>query len=219
MLARNVHMVCAYWGLVLIALHLGLHWSMMLGMAGSYSNGYLGQLETGGDEMSGEVSREDFIAVSDAENYVVSIDSKGVLAFSGNTIEKKGRPKAHIIEVLTEAVTADYLSYLKEKEISYIFAGKENLDCKLILDKLQRLFLIDRLMIAGGGFTNWSFAQENLIDELSIVAAPVADGNTRSVSIFEKADFLPNRPPVAFKLKKVEILKENVIWVRYGMKL
>lgn len=27
---RIVHMVCAYWGFVLMALHLGLHWNMML---------------------------------------------------------------------------------------------------------------------------------------------------------------------------------------------
>ncbi len=28
--AREVHMLCAYWGFVLMSLHLGLHWNMML---------------------------------------------------------------------------------------------------------------------------------------------------------------------------------------------
>lgn len=31
--ARTVHMLCAYWGFVVISLHLGLHWNIMLGMA------------------------------------------------------------------------------------------------------------------------------------------------------------------------------------------
>ena len=31
--ARNLHMVSAYWGFVLMSLHLGLHWNMMTGMA------------------------------------------------------------------------------------------------------------------------------------------------------------------------------------------
>ncbi|HIQ97114.1 MAG TPA: DUF4405 domain-containing protein [Candidatus Limivivens merdigallinarum] len=31
--ARVVHMTCAYWGFVLMSLHLGIHWSMMMGMA------------------------------------------------------------------------------------------------------------------------------------------------------------------------------------------
>lgn len=31
--ARNLHMICAYGGFVLMSLHLGFHWSMMMGMA------------------------------------------------------------------------------------------------------------------------------------------------------------------------------------------
>ncbi|WP_349673215.1 DUF4405 domain-containing protein [Lacrimispora sp.] len=31
--ARNLHMVCAYGGFVLMSLHLGFYWSMMMGMA------------------------------------------------------------------------------------------------------------------------------------------------------------------------------------------
>ena len=32
--ARVLHMTCAYWGFVLMSLHLGIHWGMMMGMAG-----------------------------------------------------------------------------------------------------------------------------------------------------------------------------------------
>ena len=31
--AHNLHMISAYWGLVLMSLHLGMHWNMMMGMA------------------------------------------------------------------------------------------------------------------------------------------------------------------------------------------
>lgn len=31
--ARTVHILCAYWGFVLLALHLGLHWNMIMSMA------------------------------------------------------------------------------------------------------------------------------------------------------------------------------------------
>lgn len=30
--ARTVHMICAYWGFVIMSLHLGLHWNIMMGM-------------------------------------------------------------------------------------------------------------------------------------------------------------------------------------------
>ena len=32
--ARILHMVCVYWGFVLMSLHLGLHWNMILQMIG-----------------------------------------------------------------------------------------------------------------------------------------------------------------------------------------
>ena len=32
-LARTMHMICAYWGFIFLSAHLGLHWSMMMGMA------------------------------------------------------------------------------------------------------------------------------------------------------------------------------------------
>ena len=32
-LASKIHMLCAYWGFVLMSLHLGLHWNMLLAMA------------------------------------------------------------------------------------------------------------------------------------------------------------------------------------------
>ncbi len=32
--ARIMHMTCAYWGFVLMSLHLGIHWGSMTGMAG-----------------------------------------------------------------------------------------------------------------------------------------------------------------------------------------
>ncbi len=30
--ARNIHLVCAYWGFLMLSLHLGLHWCVMMGM-------------------------------------------------------------------------------------------------------------------------------------------------------------------------------------------
>lgn len=31
-LARKIHMLCSYWGLVLMSLHLGLHWNVIMGI-------------------------------------------------------------------------------------------------------------------------------------------------------------------------------------------
>lgn len=69
-------------------------------------------------------------------------------------------------------------------------------------------------MLAGGGIVNGSFLAENLVDELSLVIAPVADGGN-GVSSFTQVDFLPSWPPTAFHLKEVQTVVPNVLWVRY----
>ncbi len=182
-------------------------------MLEGYADGPAPQLSQAGDFPP----KEDFINQDGRSvgNFIVSVDPKGKLGFSSGTLEKKGRPAAHVIEALTEQASPAYLAYLKKRGISYLFAGRERLDCALLLQKLQAGFGIERLMVAGGGVVNWSFLQEGLLDELSLVVAPVADGNTTSVSIFERADFLPPHGPVSFALKEAKPLDGNVLWLRY----
>lgn len=183
-------------------------------MEGGYADGRVGTLPP----CDADYPREDYVAGSDVKNYIVSLDPQGVLAFSGKYLEKKKRPRAHVIEALTEQASNEYLAYLRSLDISYVIAGKDQLDCKLLLEKLKTLFGIEKLMISGGGLTNWSFVQENMIDEFSLVIAPVADGSSETASVFEKADFLPHRAPAAFTLKDVEQIDGNVLWLRYLLK-
>lgn len=180
-------------------------------MEGSYAKGLAGELP----HSEAVYPKEDYLASSDVDNYIISIDPKGILGWDSKYIEKKGRARAQVIEVFTEQVSNDYLAYLRSFDISYLFAGKEDLDCKLVLHKLSTLLGIEKLMIAGGGLMNWSFLREDLIDELSLVIAPVADGSRRTASIFDQADFLPRRSPVEFTLSDVQKLSGNSLWMRY----
>lgn len=117
---------------------------------------------------------EDYAAQSDVHSFIVPADPQGILGWNDKYIEKRGRPRAYMIEALTEQVSNEYLAYLRKVDVSCVFAGKERLDCTLLLQKLKSLFQIDRLMLAGGGQMNWSLAQEDLIDELSVVLASTA---------------------------------------------
>ena len=183
-------------------------------MAEGYADGLLAKLP----QSNTVYPREDYLAESDVNNYIVSVDPQGVLAWSGKYLEKKGRPMAHVIEVLTQQASDDYIAYLRSFDISYLFAGKDQLDCGLLLRKLKERFGITKLLLAGGGLMNWSFLQENLIDELSIVLAPTADGSRTAATLFEKAEFLPDRAPAAFTLKAAEKIDADTLWPRYELK-
>lgn len=183
-------------------------------MTGGFSDGLAGDLP----HSEANYSKEDWVAPHDVDNFIVSIDAKGILGWNSGYIEKKGRPKAHVIEVLTDQVSVNYLTYLRKNEVSYIFAGKERIDCALLLHKLKTLFGIEKVMLAGGGYMNGSFLHADLIDEVSIVMAPVVDGNTESVSIFEYRDSLPRRAPSAFSLISANKTEGDGLWLRYAMK-
>ncbi len=182
-------------------------------MLGGYAHGTAPSLAQTGDFPP----KEDYVhpAGKAVGNFIVSMDPKGTLGFSSPVLEKKGRPAAHIIEALSEEVSPAYLAYLQKLGISYLFAGPNRLDCKLLLEKLYTQFGVKRLMVAGGGVANWSFLQQGLIDELSLVVAPVADGGTSAVSCFERADFLPYHEPAAFHLKEAKPLDLDTLWLRY----
>lgn len=64
------------------------------------------------DEFSPVYPREDYVAVSDAEMYIVSADPSGKVSWQTNTVNYAERPAADVIEVLTEKVSDAYIPTL-----------------------------------------------------------------------------------------------------------
>lgn len=147
----------------------------------------------------------------------LSIDPLGKLGWQSNTLPYE-TTTAHILEVLTEKASNAYKVMLRKLNISYVIVGKEKLDYKLLMEKLYYKFDIKTLMLGGGGVLNWSFIQTGLCDELSLVMASVADGDSKSPSIFETKEELTSDKPVGFELKNVEVLENGGIWLRYLIK-
>ena len=159
----------------------------------------------------------DFITVGNYSMYYVSIDPLGKLGWQSNTLIYE-TTTAHVLEVLTEKASNAYKAMLRKLNISYVIVGKDELDYKLLMEKLYHKFNIKTLMLGGGGILNWSFIQAGLCDELSLVMAPVADGASQSPSIFETKEDLTSDKPVGFELKNVEVLENGGIWLRYLIK-
>lgn len=167
------------------------------------------------DETFLSVPNGDFVAQTDASLYYVSIDTLGEIGWESGTFCKPGRPDAHVIEVLTEETPLAYRSYLRQKGASYILAGKDTLDCRIAAEKLYDIFGIETILICGGGTVNWTFLQQGVLDELSLLLAPVADGSPDTVTVFEKIPSLTESSPVQFCLKKVEQLENDGVRLLY----
>lgn len=170
------------------------------------------------EENSPQVPEGDFVAVDNAPMYYVSADASGRIGWTSNILNYEQRPSAHVIELLTGKASNAYKAFLRKLNISYIIAGKDNLDCTLASRKLLELFGIETLMVSGGGYINGSFLNEGLIDELSLVIVPTTDSSSDTVTLFEKGDYLPGKAPVEFKLESVEKLNGDGVWLRYTTK-
>jgi 2,5-diamino-6-(ribosylamino)-4(3H)-pyrimidinone 5'-phosphate reductase len=160
-----------------------------------------------------EIDRKDYIAKTKAKSFAVAVDKDGKLNWEQAAIDGD-----HIISVLTEHVPNDYLNHLQEIGISYIFAGDKEVDFKVALNKLRKLFGIKTLLLEGGGHLNGSLLNEGLIDELSFLHMPVADGSPNTPTLFEVGKDLQKGPATHLKLLEVKQLKNDIIWLRYKVK-
>lgn len=157
------------------------------------------------------VPRTDFIATRDAESYAIALDPSGKLTWRSNAIDDE-----HVIAVLTEAVSDDYLAFLQAKGVSYLFGGRTKVDLAKVLEKLRREFGIKRLLLEGGGGINGSFLDADLIDELSILVGPVADGSVGTPTLFDTKN--GKGPARALRLLSVERRRSGIVWLRYKVK-
>lgn len=153
--------------------------------------------------------REDFVADGSGEKYAVAFDRKGRLGWKSAVIEDEdpGYGDALIIEVLCENVQDSYLAYLQSIDVSYIFAGEEEMDLNVALEKLHRLFGIEKLLLEGGSVLNGAFARADVIDELSLVYAPVA-ADSAGKPLFDDGVMTD------YRLKSVQ-QKDGALWLRY----
>ncbi|HEV7766132.1 MAG TPA: RibD family protein [Thermoanaerobaculia bacterium] len=157
------------------------------------------------------IAREDFIAEHDASSYAIAIDPSGKLTWRENNIDGE-----HVITILTESVSDDYLAFLQSKGVSYLFGGKSRIDLAKVLQKLRAHFGIRKLLLEGGGKINGSFLAANLIDELSILVAPVADGSIGTPALFDVDD--RRSPARKLKLLSIEKRSGDIVWLRYKVR-
>jgi riboflavin biosynthesis pyrimidine reductase len=144
---------------------------------------------------------------SDGGKYAIAIDQNARLHLN---IDRANGDA--IVAVLTEAASDDHLAELRRDGISYLFAGKTELDLPLALERLGADFGIRRLLLEGGGGINGSFLAAGLIDEISLMILPVADGTDPAATLFDR----PEGPGArGLKLQGVDRLENDILHLRY----
>jgi riboflavin biosynthesis pyrimidine reductase len=156
--------------------------------------------------------REPWLARRNAKAYGVVLDAHGKIAWGRSEIG--GDP---IVVVLSETVSDAHLAGLRGESVSYIFAGKSQIDLGLTLDVLNHELGVKRLLLEGGGGINGAFLRAGLIDELNLVLCPAVDGANGAPSVFDstEADADQRAPVTAVTLESSQALEGGAMLLRY----
>jgi riboflavin biosynthesis pyrimidine reductase len=147
-----------------------------------------------------------------ADSYAVAVDTKGSLLWNSGKLDGE-----HLISVVSEYVPAEYLAYLRDRQISYIVAGQSTVDLTAAVDALADSFGIKTLLLEGGGHINGAFLEAKLLDEVSLLLAPGIDGRHDVPSVFDGLKGSEGHLGAALKLNSVEKVGDGVLWLRYDV--
>jgi 2,5-diamino-6-(ribosylamino)-4(3H)-pyrimidinone 5'-phosphate reductase len=153
-------------------------------------------------------AREDLIAEGQHESFAFAVDPSGRLAWKSNDIDGD-----HVVAIVSERVSDEYLAMLRERDVSYLIAGKRTLDAPLALERIATRFGVRTLMLEGGGKINGAMLRAGLIDEVSVIMAPVADGRIGTPALFDVGG--DKISPMRLVLEKVEARASDIVWLRY----
>lgn len=161
-----------------------------------------------------DLDDSDFIAPYEEKSYVIAVDTNGHLRWDKNTITLTEVPgNNHLVVVVTNQTPIKYLMHLQEKNISYIFGGKDAIDFKSVLHKLKKKLRIDKLLLEGGGLLNGSVLAADFIDEISLLITPIALNRSNAPSMFErKGEEVDVKKYKLFETKQME---KDTVWLRY----
>ncbi len=154
------------------------------------------------------IARRDHLANPKAITLGIGVDAKSVLRFQHNEVGGD-----HVVLLVTDRASNDYLAHLQAAGVSYLFCGKERIDLPMALQKLGSAFGLRKLMLQGGGRFNGAMLQAGLVDEISHITVPVADSGEGVATMFDGR--LSAQAAAKLRLFFHKILSGGAVWCRY----
>lgn len=147
-----------------------------------------------------------------ASGYTIVVDTKGTLLWKHDS----QYDKPHIL-ITSKQVSREYLSYLDEKNISYIVTGDFKIDLAAACEVLRESFGIERLGIVGGPAINTAFLDAGLLDEVIVLIGAGIDGRASLPTVFHRGDN-SHAAPIPLKLVEAKSYDSGAVFIRYKTK-
>ncbi|NYT20316.1 MAG: 5-amino-6-(5-phosphoribosylamino)uracil reductase [Methanomicrobiales archaeon] len=109
--------------------------------------------------------------------WLVAVDSKGRLS-SVLHFYRRMEYTRDVIVLVSEKTPSRYIRFLEDRDYEYLITGKEHVDLQSALDMLSRGYAIRTLVSDTGGTLDTALLSAGLVDEISLVVAPVLSART-----------------------------------------
>lgn len=175
-------------------------------MESSFTGGFKPDLS---EFSSADIPYEDYVAQKH-HYYAVSFDRHGKVGWTDSKVhdDDPGYDDCHIIEVLCEDTQKEMLAYYRKIGVSYIFAGKDDIDVNVALNKLYSIFGIKKLLLEGGSIINGAFLRAGAVDNISQVIAPIVADKDDKPLFFDSS-------MTEFRMLECKHMKDGSVWIWY----
>ena len=138
----------------------------------------------------------------------VILDSNATIHTDSRIIRTSS--KIPTIIVVGQEAPKKNLRRLEKFPIQIMVCGKHRINIKKLLVILRKQG-IKKILVEGGGETNWSFVKENLTDEIIITITPYLVGGVTAITLVDGDGFLTIAKSVKLKLKSIKKMKNEII--------
>lgn len=135
----------------------------------------------------------------------IILDPRGRLSLKSKVISTA--KKTPTILVVSENAPKNVEKFVA-KGAQVIRCGKKTINIKKLLQILGKRG-IKRIVVEGGGTTNWYFFKEKLVDEIIITVTPYVLGGSTAISLVEGVGF--ENVSNSFTLKKIRKMQNEIV--------
>jgi len=138
-----------------------------------------------------------------------------IILDSNATIKNNSRilrtsSKIPTIIAVGERASKKNLQRLEKLPVQIIVCGKNRINIKKLLGILRKQG-IKKILVEGGGETNWSFVKENLTDEMIITITPYFVGGATATTLVDGDGFPTIAKSTKLKLKSIRRMNNEIV--------
>ena len=120
-----------------------------------------------------------------------------------------------VVVLCSNSTPAEYLEYLKGRQIDCIVAGEDRVDLRAALEEVRSRYGVRSVRVDSGGTLNGALLRAGLVDEVSVLISPALVGGLSPRSLFRAPDLQPSETNIPLRLSHLEKRDGDHVWLRY----